>query len=75
MKKTKASKEDRCGTGARSFRIPDLEEDSADPWGISLSLPGVDVRLPQARKIDASDGMWTNCSSQNYPTRPSLYRF
>ena len=33
-----------------SLRVSDLMEHTDDPWGVSLSLPGADVMVPQTRE-------------------------
>ena len=39
---------------AGSFRVPDPKENLDDPWGVSLSLPGADVMVPQTRESGVS---------------------
>ena len=38
----------------RSFRVSDPKEHIDDPWGVSLSLPGADVMVPQTRESGVS---------------------
>ena len=43
-------------TVPRSFRVSDPKEQTDDPWGVSLSLPGAVVMVPQARESGLSVG-------------------
>ena len=39
-----------------SFRVPDPKEYLDIPWGVSLSLPGADIMIPEMRESGVSVG-------------------